>query len=247
MSFDFTYSEDLASILSEGKWAMGHSSLVLQKWSSGMSLNDSFFAQAPMWVRLPELPLEYWNEDVFGGIARTFGELLSMDPITASKHHLNFARICIGVREGIDMPESVALHSKLGVHNQKIIYETIPFACFLYLKAGHKAHQCPNEAKMKITKLVILDHTKKTTTHTSGKGKMKLLWRHKLSVAQGRKTISLKDTTAKDTIKKDPPKDKARSSPLKQGPVLEKTISDPLEDPKVQVCPPSIALGPIVE
>ena len=42
MSFDFTCSEDLASILSEGQWAMGRSSLVLQKWSSSMSLNDSF-------------------------------------------------------------------------------------------------------------------------------------------------------------------------------------------------------------
>ena len=99
MSFNFTCSEDLASILSEGQWAIGRSSLLLQKWSSGMSLNDSFFAQAPVWVRLPELPLEYWNEDVFGGIARTFGELLSMDLITASKRHLNFASICIGVRE----------------------------------------------------------------------------------------------------------------------------------------------------
>ena len=138
--FDFTCSEDLASILNEGQWAMGCSSLVLQKWSSGMSLNDYFFAQAPVWVRLPKLPLEYWNEDVFGGIARTFGELLSTDPITASKRRLNFVHICIGVREGIDMPDFIDLHSKLGVHNYKIIYETIPFACFLCLKDGHKAH-----------------------------------------------------------------------------------------------------------
>ena len=76
---------------------------------------------------------------------------------------------------------------------------------------------------------------------------MKLLWRHKLSVVQGRKAVSPKDTAAKETIKKDPPKEKARSSPLKQGPILEKSILDPLEDPKVQVCPPSIASGPVVE
>ena len=74
------------------------------------------------------------------GIVRTFGKLLSMDLITASTCHLNYAHICIRVSEGTDMPEFIALHSKLGVHNQKIIYETIPFACFLCLKAGHKAH-----------------------------------------------------------------------------------------------------------
>ena len=142
MSFDFSYMQDLAGILCEGKWAIGHSTLVLQKWSSSLNLNDSFFVQAPVWVRLPKLPLEFWNEDIFVGIARTFGELLSIDPTTASKRRLNFSRICIGVREGTDMPVSIALHSKLGVHTQKLIYETIPFAYFLYLKAGHKAHQC---------------------------------------------------------------------------------------------------------
>ena len=175
MSFDFTCLKDLASILSEGQWAIGHSSLVLQKWSSGMSLNDSLFAQAPVWVRLLELPLEYWNEDVFGGIARTFGELFSTDSITASKCRLNFARICIGVREGTDMPEFVALHYKLGVHNQKIIYETIPFACFLCLKAGHKAHQCPSAAKKKITKPISRDLPMKSSMCPFGKGKMKML------------------------------------------------------------------------
>ena len=80
------------------------------------------------------------------------------------------------------MPKFVALHSKLGVHNQKIIYETIPFACFLYLKAGHKALHCPNAAKKKITKPVIPDQSKKSSTHPSRKGKMKLLWRCKLFV-----------------------------------------------------------------
>ena len=232
MTFEFTCSEYFARILSEGQWAIGRSSLLLQKWSSGMSLNDSFFSQAPVWVRLPELPLEYWNEDVFGGIARTFGELLSTDPITASKRRLNFARICIGVREGTDMPEFVALHSKLGVHNQKIIYETIPFACFLCLKAGHKALQCPSAAKKKITKPVSPDLPMKSSTRPSGKGKMKMLWRRKLSVAQGRKAVSQKDTIAKDSPTKDIPKEKASSSPLEQGPVSEKTISVPIEDPK---------------
>ena len=81
------------------------------------------------------------------GLARTFGELLSMDPITASKNHLNFSHIYIGIREGIDMPETMAFHSKLGVHIQTLIFETIHFSCFLCLKVGHKAHQCPRVEK----------------------------------------------------------------------------------------------------
>lgn len=85
LSFEFTCMEYLSSILSEGQWDIGHSTLVLQKWSYKMNLNDSFFVQAPVWVRLPEMPLEFWNEDVFVGLAISFGEILSIDPIIASK------------------------------------------------------------------------------------------------------------------------------------------------------------------
>ena len=145
------------------------------------------------------------------------------------------------------MPEFIALHSKLGVHNQKIIYETIPFACFLCLKAGHKAHQCPNEAKKKLTKPVIPDNTKKSTARPSGKGKMKMLWRCKLSVMQGRKAVSLKEATKKETLMKDPPMEIVSSSPLKLVPTLVNTILDPLVDPKEMASPLPIASRPAVE
>ena len=114
-----------------------------------MDLNESFFQQAAIWVRLLELPLEFWNEDVFAGVASMFGELLSLDPVTASKGRLTYARICIGVKEGVDMPDVVYFQSKLGSHSQKIIYESVPFACFHCLKHGHKAFQCPMAKKEK--------------------------------------------------------------------------------------------------
>ena len=124
-----------------GYWSLHPSTLEV------VNLNDSFIVQALVWVRLHELPLDFWNEDIFVGLARTFGELLSTNPNIASKCHLNYPCLCIGVREGIDMPETMAFHSKLGVHIQKMIYETVPFAFFLYLKAGHKASQCPKVDK----------------------------------------------------------------------------------------------------
>ena len=135
-------------------------------------MNESFFLQALVWVRLLELPLEFWNEDVFVGVARSFGMLLSIDLTTASKRCLSYAHICIGVGEGVDMPEVVTFHSKLGVHNQKLIYETIPFACFHCLKSRHKANQCP---KSKVER--------KKSNHVSISGKdnlgkdMKKVWK----------------------------------------------------------------------
>ena len=107
-------------------------------------MKESFFVQARIWVRLLELLLEFLNVEVFAGVTRSFGVLLPIDLTIASKRCLTYACICIGVAEGVDMLEVVTFHSKLGVHNQKLIYETILFACFHCLKYRHKASHYPN-------------------------------------------------------------------------------------------------------
>ena len=88
---------------------MGRSTLILQKWTSNLDLNNDFLTQTPVWIRLPKIPLGYWHEDVFDGIARSFGELLSIDHVTVAKKRLTYARICVGVLEGQDMPQVIEL------------------------------------------------------------------------------------------------------------------------------------------
>ncbi len=87
--------------------------------------------------------MEYWHEDVFDGIARSFGELLSIDLVTAAKKRLTYARICVGVTEGQDMPQVIEFQSRLGSRIQMIDYESVPFACFHCKKVDHKAGFCP--------------------------------------------------------------------------------------------------------
>lgn len=89
------------------------------------------------------MPLEYWHEDVFDGIANSFGELLSIDPITVAKKRLTYARICVGVVEGQDMPQVIEFQSHLGRRVHQIDYENVPFACFHCKKVGHKVKACP--------------------------------------------------------------------------------------------------------
>lgn len=97
---------------------------------------------APVWTRLPGLPLKFWNEEVFKGIASSFGELLSIDPMTAKKSRLVFARICVNFNQMTDMPQSIEIISKLGKWTQVIEYESLPFACFNCKNLGHWAKSC---------------------------------------------------------------------------------------------------------
>ena len=130
LSFCFSCDEDKQNILCNSPWVMGKHTLILHKWTSNLYSLDDSIIQAPVWVRLPGLPLEFWVEDVFQGITNTFGELLSLDPVIVSQRRMNYEIFCVGVTQGVDMPESISLKSKLGIWDQHIEFKSAPFVYF---------------------------------------------------------------------------------------------------------------------
>ena len=60
-------------------WGFRKNTLTIKKWEPNMDLSDTFFLTTPIWVRLLGLPLEFWHEDIFRGITRSFGDLIAMD------------------------------------------------------------------------------------------------------------------------------------------------------------------------
>ncbi|XP_057841230.2 uncharacterized protein LOC131050928 [Cryptomeria japonica] len=147
-SFVFSYVEDILVILCGGPWAMGRSSLILKKWAPNLDISDAFFEIVFVWVKLLGLPLEYWHEDIFKGIAGVFGELLFIDPMTTSRKIMVYARIFMGLSRSKDLPSLVDLISKLGSVCQVIEYESLPFVCFLCKKARHWVKRCPQNNKI---------------------------------------------------------------------------------------------------
>ena len=105
----------------------------------------------------------------------------------------------------------MAFHSKLGVHVQKLIYEIVPFACFLCLKAGHKANQCPRVDKKKSKDLDTSMKAKKKSKPTSTlvKGNKKLIWRWKPSK-------QLESRECREDKKNEPKKEGGHNLPTSQ-------------------------------
>ncbi|XP_059070621.1 uncharacterized protein LOC131860254 [Cryptomeria japonica] len=144
LSLSFSCEEDRRNILCNGTWAIGKYSMYIQKWYPNAGREDKFVVQVPVWIKLPRLPMEYCEEDVFAGIANAFGELIAIDPIMTSRRRLIYARICVGVGPEMNMPEEIEIESKLGKWMLNIDYESIPFACFHCKKFGHWAKKCPS-------------------------------------------------------------------------------------------------------
>jgi hypothetical protein len=96
-----------------------------------MVLSDSFFLTTPIWARLPGLPLEFWHEDIFKGIASSFGELVALDNATATRSKLQTVRLYVKVADLNHLPNKVELISKLGKTIQEITFEDLPNACYV--------------------------------------------------------------------------------------------------------------------
>lgn len=105
LSFAFSYEEDKIRILCGSPWLVGKTALVLQKWHPNLNMSESLMVEVPVWVKLLGLPLEYWVESIFSGIASSLGELLSIDMVIASRRRLTHARFYVGVAHDADIPE----------------------------------------------------------------------------------------------------------------------------------------------
>ncbi|KAL7189341.1 hypothetical protein ACSBR1_039059 [Camellia fascicularis] len=90
----------------------------------------------PLWVKLYNVPLEFWTEEGLGYIASIMGTLLYLDEPTFKKSRLTFARICIEVPANKEIPKSFRINLGYG-DPYEIQVETF----------GHTTNLCPQKPK----------------------------------------------------------------------------------------------------
>ena len=82
--FRFTTEDDLQMVLS-GTWYFGKHCLALTRWHLGFDAGLELKKLAPVWVRLPGLPLEFWDEGILRWVGNSFGHFVSIDKVTMQK------------------------------------------------------------------------------------------------------------------------------------------------------------------
>lgn len=90
-----------------------------------------------IWVMLPSLPVEFWNQIIYEGIIDSFGKLIFVEYATKASSRLTKVRMCIMVNLGTKIPSTITLKSKLEDHSQKIRYEQNIFLCSICTQVGH--------------------------------------------------------------------------------------------------------------
>ena len=109
-------------------------------WVQSLLCNLSSVA---VWIRLPKLPIEFYEPNALLKIRRAIGPILHIDSHVASGVRGRFTRLCVQVN--LDKPLIREVY--LGKLVQNVQYEGINSLCFSYGKIGHKLESCPYTIK----------------------------------------------------------------------------------------------------
>lgn len=93
----FSAKEDHSKVLRGGPWFVGGHYLSIQCWEPNFRSSTTNVSMMAIWVRLPELPIEYYEPSVLRDIGMAISPALRIDTHTAIKSRGRFARLCVQI------------------------------------------------------------------------------------------------------------------------------------------------------
>lgn len=89
----FEMKEDYDRVL-KGRF-IGEHFLSIKVWEPRFRPSTTCLSSVAMWVRLPKLPIEYYDNEILAEIGSTIGSVLRIDSNTVMEARGRFARICV--------------------------------------------------------------------------------------------------------------------------------------------------------
>ncbi|KAI8024833.1 hypothetical protein LOK49_LG02G00256 [Camellia lanceoleosa] len=93
--FKFSSQDDCNHVYTGGPWVIMDHYLTIRKWEPDFKVLEAFETTTAVWVRFPELPIEYFQEKVLYTIAKQIGKPLKIDLTTTMATRDRYARVCI--------------------------------------------------------------------------------------------------------------------------------------------------------
>ncbi|GLJ32355.1 hypothetical protein SUGI_0651150 [Cryptomeria japonica] len=105
----FATEEERQKILDGGLWTMKNKPLYIQKWYQNFNPLKTEPYENPIWIRLNNLPMEYWSEEALEKIGRSMGTLMEIDAEIAIGNSYLYARMKLATVRRI--PQVIKLRS----------------------------------------------------------------------------------------------------------------------------------------
>jgi hypothetical protein len=160
--FRFADEKSRDEVMEAKIWHMANKPLILRRWSPGMQLLKLSLSSVPIWIKMHNLPIEFWNTTCLSYVASGIGKPLCADSVTEEQLRIGFARVLVEVSIDSDFPKEIEI---VGVDGNRVVvgieYPWIPVKCMKCKSFGHLAHTCTKvEKKLWIPKRPAPVHPK---------------------------------------------------------------------------------------
>ncbi|XP_019231889.1 PREDICTED: uncharacterized protein LOC109212674 [Nicotiana attenuata] len=134
----FQKEENMLKSLHGGPWFVLNHFLSVRQWEPKFIASSIQLTYSSIWVSLPELPTEFYDEKILQKVGSKLGQLLKVDACTSSTTRGKYARICIEV----PLEKPLKSHILIGHHKQMLLYEGLNLLCTRCGRFGHTNVSC---------------------------------------------------------------------------------------------------------
>lgn len=135
----FELEEEYLAALTGGPWRAFGSHLVAQAWSPEFDPLCDEIVTTPVWVRLSNIPVNFYHRAILMGIAKGLGKPLKVDLTTLRCERARFARICVEINLQKPLKGTVVVNGE----RYFVSYEGLSNICSHCGLYGHLVHGCP--------------------------------------------------------------------------------------------------------
>lgn len=122
----FSSSDDYDKVLRGGQWFIGEYFLAIKSWEPYFKAFEAKLTLVAVWVRFPELPVEFYDASVLKEIGSVISPALRIDSYIPSETRGGYARLCVQ----IDLDKPLISSIRVGRLVQRVLYEGILSLCF---------------------------------------------------------------------------------------------------------------------
>lgn len=134
----FANSDDLHEIFYSGPHMFFGKPAIVKIWSPSFNLHDEVLRSVPIWVKLPNLPLNCWSMDSLSRITSVLGVPVCADECTTRQLRISFARVLVDIDVTKPLPKAIWIQDPNGNQvEQTVRYEWTPPFCKTCNKVGH--------------------------------------------------------------------------------------------------------------
>jgi len=140
--FFFTNEMDMCLVWAAGTMNLKSGVLRLFEWSKDFNMRTQRNTHAQVWIRLLELPQEYWMERTLREIASAVGTPLLIDNATTNHLFGHYARILVDMDFSRKLFHEIVIEREGFDFTVEVAYEWLPDFCTHYQSIGHDVTAC---------------------------------------------------------------------------------------------------------